>query len=691
MRPAIWRRTKPLPTRSTSAAGFPQDCSLCHSTTNWLGATLQPLRVALPAGGQARQPRLASVAMRRASTRGLPPPACPATWQSTRAPPTRTTRRQAFRRRASCATHPRDGRPRSFNHATTVFPLTGAHTSVACANCHVGGKYVGTPTDCYSCHKTMYNTTTNPNHTAAGFPTTCQTCHTTTNLGGRHVQPHLVPVKSPRGSGGLQHVPHQPVGLQGVPVHRLPRQGDHGFASLGQDRVRVQQRELLRMSPEGELMRKILLILWVVAGLLPGQTSKPVPTYRVKHVAEGAVYLEGGRSAGLSEGVRLTIRRPAAGAQPERVVAELEVTSVASASAVCEIKSSQGEIEAGDTAYLSLEDAELLQAVKSSEAGKKYVQVVTFTEGDPLDEEARAAVPHAPSPAVNRVRGRIGFEYNTIRQPGGGGDSSQLGLVVRADMTRIGGSYWSVSGFWRGRLSSRNSGTQQPTITDLLNRTYHLSLTYSNPQSPWMAGFGRLFLPWANSLETIDGGYLAHRIGRRFTAGTFAGSTPDPTSWNYNPNRQLAGSFLNYTAGTFETVRVSSTAGLALSYIQWKPERAVRLLRERPVLQTLPVRLPQPGSRPDQRPAGRSRERHARQPEFPDRPASTDALSFRSTSATTTSETCRRSIHGSSRRGWWTSCSFREYRRVSASSCRGGPPPTPASDEAAGAATAAVP
>ena len=105
-------------------------------------------------------------------------------------------------------------------------------------------------------------------------------------------------------------------------------------------------------------MKKVLLILWVVAGLLPGQTSKPVPTYRVKHVAEGAVYLEGGRSAGLSEGVKLTIRRPAAGSQPERVVAELEVTSVASASAVCEIKSSQGEIEAGDTAYLSLEDTE---------------------------------------------------------------------------------------------------------------------------------------------------------------------------------------------------------------------------------------------------------------------------------------------------------------------------------------------
>jgi hypothetical protein len=74
--------------------------------------------------------------------------------------------------------------PSSFNHATTVFPLTGFHTTVACANCHVGGKYAGTPTACYSCHKAMYDATTNPGHAAAGFPTTCQTCHTTTSWAG---------------------------------------------------------------------------------------------------------------------------------------------------------------------------------------------------------------------------------------------------------------------------------------------------------------------------------------------------------------------------------------------------------------------------------------------------------------------------------------------------------------------------
>jgi len=65
------------------------------------------------------------------------------------------------------------------DHNTTRFPLTGAHQSVSCARCHVGGKFAGTPTDCYSCHQANYNSTTSPNHAAANLPRTCQSCHST--------------------------------------------------------------------------------------------------------------------------------------------------------------------------------------------------------------------------------------------------------------------------------------------------------------------------------------------------------------------------------------------------------------------------------------------------------------------------------------------------------------------------------
>src|SRR6266567_4047430 len=66
-----------------------------------------------------------------------------------------------------------------FDHNKTAFPLTGAHATVACTSCHINNKFAGTPTDCYSCHKSNYTSTTNPNHVTAGFPTSCVACHTT--------------------------------------------------------------------------------------------------------------------------------------------------------------------------------------------------------------------------------------------------------------------------------------------------------------------------------------------------------------------------------------------------------------------------------------------------------------------------------------------------------------------------------
>ena len=70
--------------------------------------------------------------------------------------------------------------PSTFNHNTsTTFPLTGAHTGLACTLCHPTN-YNAIPTTCVSCHLTTYNATTNPNHVTAKFATTCETCHTTT-------------------------------------------------------------------------------------------------------------------------------------------------------------------------------------------------------------------------------------------------------------------------------------------------------------------------------------------------------------------------------------------------------------------------------------------------------------------------------------------------------------------------------
>jgi len=170
---------------------------------------------------------------------------------------------------------------------------------------------------------------------------------------------------------------------------------------------------------------------------------------------------------------------------------------------------------------------------------------------------------------VNRARGRIGFDYSGVTSSSG--SSNNLGVVIRTDITRINGTYWNLSGYWRGRINARNSG--QATIQDLLNRTYHLGLTYDNPQSRWVTGVGRLYLPWASSLDTIDGGYFGRKVGGNATAGIFGGSTPDPTSWNYNPNRRLGGGFMNFQGGDFDSIRYTSTSGMGISTLKWKIDR----------------------------------------------------------------------------------------------------------------------
>lgn len=69
-----------------------------------------------------------------------------------------------------------------FTHST--FPLTGAHVAADCSDCHVGGVFAGTPSQCVDCHLSDYNGATDPDHVAAGFPTNCEACHGTATWSG---------------------------------------------------------------------------------------------------------------------------------------------------------------------------------------------------------------------------------------------------------------------------------------------------------------------------------------------------------------------------------------------------------------------------------------------------------------------------------------------------------------------------
>lgn len=339
-------------------------------------------------------------------------------------------------------------------------------------------------------------------------------------------------------------------------------------------------------------MLLLFSLAWFYLGLLPplafaqaGSSGSKPTVFHVKYIADHSVYIDGGRNADLREGMKLSvIAPPPDNAATDGVrfrgyphVAELNVISVADSSAVCDVIASGGELKVGDFAYLapaSVEDRHLAETARDAE---NYPVVVAFTDGDPLDAEIREAqnsLLHPESRIVGALRGRFGFSYGGIQESGL--NSTQIGLVIDADMTHIADTYWNFSGYWRGNLTNSSTnipGTGTTTLNDLINRTYQLGFTYSSPYSPNVAGVGRVYLPWAPSLSTIDGGYYGRKLNSLFTVGGFAGSTPDPTSWSYNPDQRIAGALASVEYGEFDRLHFLSTAGLAVTSIGWRVAR----------------------------------------------------------------------------------------------------------------------
>lgn len=328
--------------------------------------------------------------------------------------------------------------------------------------------------------------------------------------------------------------------------------------------------------------------------VLPGRTQTAPPAekpavFRVKYVTEDAVYIDGGRNADLQEDMKLSVVEAPADGTPsdgvrfrgDRHIAELRVSSISNSSSVCEVLEKKGELRPGQLAFLVPESLEQRQQAESAAEAEKYPILVTFTNGDPLDEEIREkeetrVIRESP---MSRIRGRFGLDFGRTTESGGF-NSKQVGLVIDADMSNLGGTCWNFAGYWRGYLNTSfvaipgtATGTQTQTLSDLLNRTYTIGFTYNSPYNPNILGVGRLYLPWAPSLSTIDGAYYGRRLKTFYTAGMFAGSTPNPASWSYAPDQQIVGSFVSTELGDFNTFHIISTAGVALEWVSLKPGR----------------------------------------------------------------------------------------------------------------------
>lgn len=306
------------------------------------------------------------------------------------------------------------------------------------------------------------------------------------------------------------------------------------------------------------------------------------------HVEDTSVYIDIGRNLGLQEGEKLSLLRGASGADSTATsdttaqakagqpIAELKVLIVADSSTVCEIVSFSDEVRIGDMGFVTPKNnPQRLQEVGSIQT-QDHPIFIGFSNGDPREDDVREVIvgpPAGPGPGHSSVR--IGLDYDSTRVAGGF-HADEAGFQISSDMTKIAGTNWSFTGYWRSRFRETYSGfngAQLETLDNRIDRTYHIGLYYDSPTSPIIAGVGRLSVPGAPSLLTIDGGYFGLRITRHVTQGIFGGSTPDPTLWDYNHNQHIAGTFTNIDLGDFSSLHLSSTEGVALTAIKWRVAR----------------------------------------------------------------------------------------------------------------------
>ena len=149
----------------------------------------------------------------------------------------------------------------------------------------------------------------------------------------------------------------------------------------------------------------------------PPQAGNKPAVFKVKYVNEGSVYIDAGRNADLQEGMKLSVvEAPPDGVIAEGIqyrgyqhVAELVISSVSDSSAVCDVVETKGEIKVGQAAFLIPESVHNRQEAELLADQNNYPIVVTFTSGDPLDEEVRQSKEAQVTrlTPMERFRGRL--------------------------------------------------------------------------------------------------------------------------------------------------------------------------------------------------------------------------------------------------------------------------------------------
>ena len=157
------------------AAGIPNDCATCHTTTSWKPSPFNHTTTGFELKGGHKTLVQCSDCHKGNLTAAKPECITCHQVQYDTAP---KHKQLVYPNDCSKCHTFNNWLATSFNHTNTNFPLTGTHQTVDCAKCHIS-RLAGTPTQCNSCHQKNYTATQTPVHITAGITTDCATCHNT--------------------------------------------------------------------------------------------------------------------------------------------------------------------------------------------------------------------------------------------------------------------------------------------------------------------------------------------------------------------------------------------------------------------------------------------------------------------------------------------------------------------------------
>lgn len=165
------------------ASQYPTDCSLCHTTSGWDGATFDHSLSAFPLTGSHIQVSCANCHTNGYSGISTDCVSCHQPDYQQSINPNHSSLILPTNCESCHTTNP-GWSPATFNIHDNYFPLIGAHSLITnCIDCHKGN-YNNIPNTCYDCHSTEFNSTNDPPHSSQNFSHDCTECHNMNNWSG---------------------------------------------------------------------------------------------------------------------------------------------------------------------------------------------------------------------------------------------------------------------------------------------------------------------------------------------------------------------------------------------------------------------------------------------------------------------------------------------------------------------------